>query len=1346
MTDKKIDEADVFNAARKIEDADAREEYLRQACGDDEDLRERVAQLLSKFDEQPSFLASPPVGEGATLDMPAITEKPGTVIGHYKLLQQIGEGGFGVVYMADQVEPVRRRVALKIIKPGMDSRQVVARFEAERQALAMMDHQNIARVLDAGTTDSARPYFVMELVKGVPITEYCDSNKLAPRERLELFIPVCQAIQHAHQKGIIHRDIKPSNVLVCLYDGKPVAKVIDFGVAKAIEQRLTEKTMFTQHGQIVGTLEYMSPEQAELSQLDIDTRSDIYSLGVLLYELLTGTTPITKQQLREAGFTEMLRLIRETEPEKPSTRLSQSHETLPTISAQRRTEPKKLSLLVKGELDWIVMKALEKDRTRRYDSASAFAADVQRHLDDEPVEACPPSVSYRLQKFARRNKRLIVTAVTLTAIMVIATTVSVNSAIRAHSAIRGERWARKEREIQLRLTETERNRAVSAEQIATQRLKELHKEKQRTDEERDRAVEAEKQAKASAAAAVASSEETQDTLARSLFEQARAVRLAHQGGHRWQALELLKRSESLRNRKRQTASTASQGDKTADDADSISLPSQADIRSEAVAALLLADGRVHRQWNGMYQSISPDGQFAAVFEMNLTRQPPEMSLRQVDLETGKDVKRWNRPKMAGGAIALGPGGKLLATAGAPGNVTVRLWDTATGQVIKTLQTPALSTQLTPVPKLIPPPAIKATPAPPKTPPNSDQPKPKRNPGVRKTAPKSTSSKTSVNRAQRSQPPVSKGDNPATDKPVGAKPPKTGRDQPRTKQAPSGFGGFLQKLAFSPDGRYLGGIVLTGAESHVILWNLSGETMGQEVGSARGVPLSNLSFSRDSSLLVFPSGKNHVTVWDIQKQESATKIDVPMADMIGLVSFSNDGRLLAMNGYTEKGEQSATIVWDLEHDREQQRFTTGIRVFTVLSFNADATRLAVADMAGRIVVYRLDEGREEFRLDHGSMPQLLRWGNDGKRLYSGGMGSLKEWELAVDRPLRVFRVEGKTPVVLSQFDFSPNGEWLAFGGPGRTVRLYHWPTGASGRSLKLTGGGGTVRFSPDSRRLAVHGFTGATVIDAETGEKLGRIAADYREQKFLYSTAFTEEGRCLVAGTDQGRPTVRDVKTGEILWQTGKADRTVAAVAMLSPDGRLVATWKLKFSPILKSASKEMELWDLKSKQVIHRLPPDLETASATFSPRGRWLAVVSGGGMMARMGGRLLGGPAASAQAAVFGSNEDWSITLWNTQTGKQHFKTRGPLTEIITFSPDGRLLAIRYRGGAVDLWNVQQKERLFRWSLPEQGAALLSLGSHLTFTADGRFLAASVGATGGIHLLDLTRLEKSLAEYELGW
>ena len=353
--------------------------YLAGACGNDAELRAHVDQLLKAHAEMGSIHANN--GIDATTDMgSSVSEKPGTMVGPYKLLQQVGEGGFGVVYMAEQQEPVRRQVALKIIKPGMDTKEVIARFEAERQALALMDHPNIAKVLDAGATSDGRPFFVMELVKGVPVTEFCDKNSFSTKQRLELFSTICNAVQHAHQKGVIHRDIKPSNVMITLHDGKPVVKVIDFGISKAISQRLTEKTLFTQYGQMVGTPQYMSPEQAEMSGLDVDTRSDIYSLGVLLYELLTGTTPLEGEKLRSAGYAEMVRLIQDEEPPKPSMRLSTLGDSLSIVCKQRGTDESRLRQYVKGDLDWIVMKAIEKDRSRRYETASSFAADVERFL------------------------------------------------------------------------------------------------------------------------------------------------------------------------------------------------------------------------------------------------------------------------------------------------------------------------------------------------------------------------------------------------------------------------------------------------------------------------------------------------------------------------------------------------------------------------------------------------------------------------------------------------------------------------------------------------------------------------------------------------------------------------------------------------------------------------------------------------------------------------------------------------------------------------------------------------------------------------------------------------------
>jgi serine/threonine protein kinase/tetratricopeptide (TPR) repeat protein len=452
-----MNEREIFINALKHEAAE-REAYLAQACGGDFALRKRIEALLAEHAQLGSFMESPSPALAKSVDESShppdgFALGPGARIGPYKLLEQIGEGGMGVVFMAAQTHPVERNVALKLIKPGLDTRQVISRFEAERQALALMDHPNIAKVFDAGSTETGQPYFVMELVNGIPITEYCDSHRLTPAERLELFIPVCKALQHAHQKGIIHRDLKPSNVLVVQYDGKPVPKVIDFGVAKATGPKLTDQTEYTGFGTVVGTLEYMSPEQAVRNQLDVDTRSDIYSLGVVLYELLTGSTPLDHKRAKRAAILELLRIIQDEDPPKPSARLSTTDE-LPSIAAHRGLDPKKLSGLVRGDLDWIVMKALEKDRARRYETANGLARDLDRYLHDEPVEACPPSAAYRFRKFARRNRLAFAAALLVLLAILLGTIVSTTEAIRA---IRAERLA----EARL-LAETEARREAEA--------------------------------------------------------------------------------------------------------------------------------------------------------------------------------------------------------------------------------------------------------------------------------------------------------------------------------------------------------------------------------------------------------------------------------------------------------------------------------------------------------------------------------------------------------------------------------------------------------------------------------------------------------------------------------------------------------------------------------------------------------------------------------------------------------------------------------------------------------------------------------------------------------------------
>jgi serine/threonine protein kinase len=634
---RRTDES-IFAEALRRSSPGERAAFLDQVCGADQAWRERIETLIRSHDEAGSFLKEPLAAPCATIAEPSITEAPGTVIGHYKLLQQIGEGGFGTVYMAEQKEPVRRRVALKIIKLGMDTKEVIARFEAERQALALMDHPNIAKVLDAGATETGRPYFVMELVKGVSLTEFSDQNQPSAYERLELFVAVCQAVQHAHQKGVIHRDLKPSNILVTLHDGKPVPKVIDFGVAKALNQELTEKTLFTAFDHMIGTPQYMSPEQAEMSGLDVDTRSDIYSLGVVLYELLTGTTPLEAKQMRSAAYAEMQRLIREEEAPRPSLRVSTLGERLSVVARDRHCDPVQLQRLLRGELDWIVMKALDKDRTRRYETANGLARDLQHYLADEPVEACPPTAGYKLRKFARKNRKLLTTAAAFAALLLLGVAASMWQAVRATQA---------------------EAVALANKQQATANAAQAQEKEQEANQQRDEA----RQQRDEVRALNSKLQATQARLRSTLY--AAHINLAQ---HAWEegalprALELLEQYRPG--------------------------PGEPDIRSFEWRYLcrLCQGDQLFTVRKARHVIFSPDGKRVITIGGDAPQSPgdrPAPELKVWDAQTGQELRKFT---LNGDAnyMFFSPDGQRLAS-GSDGEHKVRVWDTQTGQELFTLK-------------------------------------------------------------------------------------------------------------------------------------------------------------------------------------------------------------------------------------------------------------------------------------------------------------------------------------------------------------------------------------------------------------------------------------------------------------------------------------------------------------------------------------------------------------------------------------------------------------------------------------------------------------------------------------
>ena len=982
MGSKHAKEESVFKAALAIDDPAGRAAYLDEACGDDAELRAAVEALLKAHQQAGNFLETPAIEMEITSGGEPLAEGPGTVIGRYKLLERIGEGGFGVVYMAQQQEPIRRKVALKIIKLGMDTKQVIARFEAERQALAMMDHPNIAKVLDAGATDSGRPYFVMELVRGIPITEYCDKNSLPTRQRLELFIDVCHALQHAHQKAIIHRDVKPTNVLVTLHDGRPVPKVIDFGVAKALGRPLTEKTVFTEFRQFIGTPEYMSPEQARLGGLDLDTRCDIYALGVLLYELLTGATPFEPKQLREAGYGEILRIIRETDPPKPSTRVSTLGEAVTEVAAHRQVEPGALGRLLRGDLDWIVMRALEKDRARRYETANALAEDIQRHLNDEPVLAGPPGVAYRTRKFVRRHRRAVAAGALVAAALLVglaAATVGFVQASRerdrAEVAAAGERQAAEEAKKRRKEADEERKAAQRSESMTRRHLYAAHMNaaQQAWDSGHTERVLELLDAHipepgrddlrrfewyylwrlchparfilshvGTVHVAFSPDGKTSATVANDgtvrLWDPRTGRRLAILNGHTRRLWSVAFSPDG------RTLASGSEGD-----AGEVVLW---DVATRKPRARL--EG--HR-WCILDIAFSPDGKRLATAGGDYNGKRKVGVIKLWESAAGREVATLTGHTRGVASVAFAPDGRTLASGGFDG--TARLWDARTGQerACVKLATHVHGVAFSPDGKLL-----------------------------------ATTTGSCVNLRD-----------PAT------------LEVQATLRPPEKRSVF--SAGFSPDGRIL---AAAGTSTGVRLWDVK---TGQEWGLLRGHThwVWSVAFAPDGKILASGSRDGTARIWDLAdaSQAECAEVDAPWRGR-GKFAFSPDGKTLAIPGH-----DGAIRLWDMLARQERARLTAGAGPINAVAFSPDGKTLAAAggskSQPGEVTLWDPATGQQSGRLGRPGAYRYLAFSPDGRTLAVGSRKSVELWDVATRRRKGPAR---SGPTFFTCLAVSPDGRTIA----------------------------------------------------------------------------------------------------------------------------------------------------------------------------------------------------------------------------------------------------------------------------------------------------------------------------------
>ena len=1002
----------IFNQALELDAVQKRAEYVRGACGQDAELESKVERLLRAHEEAGDFLQT-----RTTIESP-LSEGPGTQIGKFKILEQIGEGGFGVVYMAEQKEPVRRRVALKIIKLGMDTKQVVARFEAERQALALMDHPNIAKILDGGATEgrrpsrpedgdkdvdapipAGRPYFVMELVKGRSITKFCDEERLSTSRRLELFIAVCHAIQHAHQKGLVHR-IKPSNVLVSFVDGQPVPKIIDFGIAKAMQHGLTDKTVFTRFHQFMGTPAYMSPEQAGTDSADIDTRSDIYSLGTVLYELLTGRTPMDARKLASTDYDEIRRQIREVEPPRPSNRISTLEaEERTTVARSRSVEPGKLSRLVSGDIDWIVLKAMEKDRNRRYETANEFAKDIQRYLDNEPVAARKPSMGYVMQKFARRHKVALATAACFVLLLMVSVCVSAAQAITNKSLFTAAEEARlkemnaKDQALELRrIAETERGKA-EVERDRSQRflyIAQMNLAKRAWDEGNvNRVVE--------------------------LLDLSRP----HPGqpdlrSFEWFYLDRLSHGELL-TLKGHTNGVFGM----AFSADGKWIASASDDQTvkvwnatTGVATLTL---RGQSNWLISHVVFSPDGKRLALSGRSISARGGQGDVKVWDATTGQETLTLKGHSDEVLSVAFSPDGKTLVSAAGQ---TVKLWDATSGQETLTLKGHSRYVY-----------GVAFSPD-----------------GERLATAEHAGMVTVWNASSGQEEFTLKGHNDTvmgvTFSPDGKRLASASMDETvkvwdaMSGQEPltlKGHTNMVFSVAFSPDGKRLASASRDGTAK---VWDLSarqaGAMSGQEMFTLKGHTneVKSVAFSPDGKRLASASVDRTVKVWDATTGQETLTLKGHTGAVIS-VAFSPDGKRLA-----SASRDKTVKVWDATSGQETFTLRGHLHDVWSVAFSSDGNRLASASRDGTVKVWDATSGQETLTLKgQNGMVMSVAFSPDGKRLVSSpnSPGTVTVWDATTGQETLTLKT-GHTDTIRCVV-FSVDGKRLATASNDQTVRVW-----------------------------------------------------------------------------------------------------------------------------------------------------------------------------------------------------------------------------------------------------------------------------------------------------------------------